>query len=54
MKIRESDKEKILKLRRKSLSYRKIGKRYGCSASTILRHVQEWTKKDFRKQIARK
>ena len=58
MKIKENDKERILKLRKSGLSYRDIGRRFNCSASTILRRFQKWNVKDkqeaLQKQIRKK
>lgn len=58
MKIYESDKERIIGLRKEGLSYRDIGRRFNCSATTILRRLQKWNVKDkqevLQKQIRKK
>jgi len=58
VKIYETDKERILKLRKAGLSYRDIGKRFNCTASAVLKRVRKWKFKEsqdkFKKKIAAK
>lgn len=58
VKIYESDKERILKLRKSGLSFANIGRRYSCSASAVLRRFRKWTSEDkkelFEKRVAAK
>ena len=58
VKIYETDKERILKLRKSGLSFANIGRRYSCSASAVLRRFRKWTSEDkkelFEKRVAAK
>jgi len=54
VKIYETDKERILKLRKSGLSFANIGRRYSCSASAVFRHVKAWTTETFKEQVRKK